>query len=58
MLLKMKKCQTKNMWKKISISKVEKLLIIFKKILHESNDKPNKIWVDNGSKFYYRSLKS
>ena len=29
----------------------------FQKILHESNHKPNKIWVDNGSKFYKRSIK-
>ena len=24
----------------------------FQKILHESNHKPSKIWVDKGSKFY------
>ena len=28
------------------------------KILEESNHKPNKIWVDKGSKFYSRSMKS
>ena len=30
----------------------------FQKILKESNRKPNKIWVDKGSKFYNRSIKS
>ena len=30
----------------------------FQKILNESNHKPNKIWVDKGSKFYNRSMKS
>ena len=30
----------------------------FQKILKESNRKPNKIWVDKGSKFYNRSMKS
>ena len=29
----------------------------FQKILHESNRKPNKIWVDNGCKFYKISIK-
>ena len=29
----------------------------FQKILDESNCKPNKIWVDNGSEFYNRSIK-
>ena len=29
----------------------------FQKILKESNRKPNKIWVDKGSKFYYSSFK-
>ena len=28
------------------------------KILKESNGKPNKIWVDKGSQFYNRSMKS
>ena len=30
----------------------------FQKILDESNCNPNKIWVDKGSKFYNRSMKS
>ena len=30
----------------------------FQKILDESNRKPNKIWVDEGSEFYNRSMKS
>ena len=30
----------------------------FPKILKESNRKPNKIWVDKGSEFYNRSMKS
>ena len=30
----------------------------FKNILHESNRKPNKIWVDKGREFYNRSVKS
>ena len=30
----------------------------FQKILKESNHKPNKIWVDKGSQFYDRSMKS
>ena len=30
----------------------------FQKILGESNRKPNKIWVDKGSKFYNISMKS
>ena len=29
----------------------------FQKILKESNQKPNKIWVDKGSEFYYNSFK-
>ena len=29
---------------------------VFQKILKESNRKPNKIWVDKGSKFYYSSF--
>ena len=29
----------------------------FKKILKESNGKPNKIWVDKGSQFYNSSFK-
>ena len=30
----------------------------FQKILKESNRKPNKIWVDKGSEFYNRWIKS
>ena len=30
----------------------------FQKILHESNRKPNKIWIDKGSEFYNRTMKS
>ena len=30
----------------------------FQKILNESDNKPNKIWVDKGSEFYNRSMKS
>ena len=30
----------------------------FQKILDESNSKPNKIWIDKGSEFYDRSMKS
>ena len=30
----------------------------FKKILKESNWQPNKIWVDKGSEFYNKSMKS
>ena len=30
----------------------------FQKILDKSNCKPNKIWVDKGSEFYNRSMKS
>ena len=30
----------------------------FQKILDESNCKPNKIWMDKGSEFYNRSMKS
>ena len=30
----------------------------FQKILDESNRKPNKIWMDKGSEFYNRSMKS
>ena len=32
--------------------------MLFKKSLNESNRKPNKIWVDKGSEFCYRSMKS
>ena len=30
----------------------------FQKILDESGHKPNKIWLDKGSQFYHRSMKS
>ena len=30
----------------------------FQKFLKESNHKPNKIWVDKGSEYYNRSMKS
>ena len=30
----------------------------FQKILDDSHRKPNKIWVDNGSEFYYNSFKT
>ena len=32
--------------------------VYFQKILKESDTKPNKIWVDRGSEFYNRSMKS
>ena len=31
---------------------------VFQKILDDSKRKPNKIWVDKGSEFYNRSIKS
>ena len=31
---------------------------VFQKILDDSDRKPNKIWVEKGSEFYYRSMKS
>ena len=31
---------------------------LFKKMLNEWNRKPNKIWVDKGSEFYNKSMKS
>ena len=30
----------------------------FQKVLNKSDPKPNKIWVDKGSEFYNRSMKS
>ena len=30
----------------------------FQKFLKESNHKPSKVWVDKGSEFYHRSMKS
>ena len=38
--------------------KTLQVLMIFKKILNESNHKSNKIWVDKGSEFYNKSMKS
>ena len=38
--------------------KVWQLPVLFKKTLYESNRKSNKIWVDKGSEFYNRSMKS
>ena len=35
-----------------------KITNAFQKILNECNCKPNKIWVDKGSEFYNRSIKS
>ena len=32
--------------------------MLFKKIFKGSNHKPKKIWVDKGSKFHNRSMKS
>ena len=41
-----------------SQKKVLPLLILFKKIVNEFNRKANKKWVDKGSEFYQRSMKS
>ena len=38
--------------------KVVTIVNSFQKILDDSKRKPNKIWVDKGSKFYNRSMKS
>ena len=38
--------------------KATKITIALQKILDESNLKPNKMWVDKGSKFYNKSMKS
>ena len=43
------------LWKR---KKVLQLTMFFKKIFKESNCKPDKIWVDEGRKFYNRSTKS
>ena len=43
---------------KIKIKEVLQLLVLLKKILDESNCKPNKIWEDEDNKFYNRSMKS
>ena len=40
------------------IWKAVKITNAFQKILDESNCKPKKIWVDRGSEFYNRSMKS
>ena len=34
------------------------LLMLSKKMLKESNSKPNKTWVDTGTEYYNRSVKS
>ena len=34
------------------------MLILFKKILKESDRRPNKIWVNKGSEFYNNSFKN
>ena len=34
------------------------ITIVFEKILDQSKRKPNEIWVDKGSEFYNRSIKS
>ena len=34
------------------------IISAFQKVLDESNRKPSKIWVDKGSEFYNRSMKS
>ena len=38
--------------------KKELQLVMFSKISNESNRKPNEIWVDKGSEFYNRLMKS
>ena len=43
------------LWK---IKKGTTITNVFQKFLKKSNRKPNKIWVDKGSKFYNRSMKS
>ena len=43
------------LWK---IKKVLQLLMLFKKFLKEFNRKPIKIWVDKGSEFCNRLMKS
>ena len=43
------------------LSKIKKGVSIvnaFQSILKKSNRKPNKIWIDKGSEFYNRSMKS
>ena len=43
-----------------SFKKQKNVTIIngFQKILDDSKKKPNKIWVDKGSEFYNKSMKS
>ena len=38
--------------------KVIRITNAFQNILDESNRKPNKIWIDKGSEFYSKSMKS
>ena len=42
------------LWKKEGII----ITSAFQKLLKDSNDKPNKIWLDKSSQFYNRSMKS
>ena len=41
----------------LKIKKGDSIVNAFQKILKESNQKPNKIWVDKGSEFYNKSFK-
>ena len=38
--------------------KSETITKVFQKVLHESGQKPNKIWVEKDSEVYNRSMKS
>ena len=38
--------------------KVLTIVNAFQKVLNDSKGKPNKIWMDKGSEFYNRSIKS
>ena len=42
----------------LKIKKGESIVEGFKKILNNSNRKPNKIWVDHGSEFYNNKFKT
>ena len=42
----------------LKVKKGSTITNAFQKILGKSNGKPNKIWVDKGSKFYNRPMKS
>ena len=42
----------------IPLKKEESIVEGFKKLLDDSNEKPNKIWVDHGSEFYNDKFKS